>query len=159
MGIPPKVYIETSIISYLSARPSRDVITHAHQMITVEWWHQALPRVEAYVSPFVLAEAGRGDPEAAARCLKLVERLPILPSTEAVEELARVYVKERLVPAAEFLDALHLALASYHGLDYLLTWNCRHIAAAEVRRRIAFINRQEGVGFPILCTPEGLMEI
>jgi predicted nucleic acid-binding protein len=154
----PTVYIETSVFSYLAARPSRDVIAHAHQMLTVEWWDRSLPRVEAFASAIVLEEASRGDPEAAVRRIRLIEQMDFLPTPPEVEALARTYIDANLIPESQLYDALHLAIASVHAIDYLLTWNCKHIAAATVRRGLAAINIREGFGIPVLCTPEELLE-
>jgi len=155
----PSVYIETSIVSYLAARPSRDVVVLGHQAITVEWWQTCLSRVRPFVSDFVLTEAAKGDAEAARRRVEALKGIPLLSTSQQVELLARTYIREKLVPESEPVDALHLALASANDIDYLLTWNCRHIAAATVRRRIAAINVREGCSVPILCTPEELMDV
>jgi len=154
----PSVYIETSVISYRVARPATDVIVYAHQLLTNQWWERALPHVQPFVSRYVWTEAGRGDAAMAAKRLALLDPPCVLPTTPEAEELARMYLAERLAPINEVNDALHLSLASVHGIDYLLTWNCRHIAAAEIRRRVAIINTREGNRVPILCTPEELME-
>ena len=106
----------------------------------------------------MLNEAGRGDPDLARRRLPALAALPVLPTTPAVEALASKYMSEGLVPVSEPLDALHLSSASVHGIEYLLTWNCRHLAAASVRRRLTAINERAGHPVPIVCTPEELME-
>jgi predicted nucleic acid-binding protein len=134
------------------------LIILAHQLITAEWWERALPRLAPFVSRYVISEAGKGDPSVAAKRLKATESFPVLPTPLEAEELAARYIAEELVPKGEIYDALHLALASYHRIDYLVTWNCRHIAAASVRRRVAALNSKLGVGVPVLCTPEELME-
>ncbi len=157
MGVPA-VYIETSIVSYLTARPSRDVVTLGHQSLTLEWWEAVLPKVRPVTSRITLMEAGKGNPEAASRRLAALEPIMILSVSLEAESLARTYLEEKLIPEQAELDALHLALASAHGVDYLLTWNCRHLAAAVVRRRLASINTREGFPIPVICTPEELME-
>ncbi len=121
MTSAPSVYIETSVVSYLVARPSKDVVTLAHQIITVDWREARLQFVRPFVSPYVIEELGRGNPSAAERRLAAVREIPVLPSTPDAEDLARVYLAERLLPEGELADALHLALASAHALDYLLT--------------------------------------
>ena len=154
----PTVYIETSVVSYLVARPSRDVIVLGHQVITAEWWEKSLPRVDAFTSQAVLVEAAKGDPDAARRRLSALEGIPIVPESPTADNLARTYISEKLIPQSVAYDALHLALASVFEIEYLLTWNCRHLAAANIRKAIWDINRREGFSTPELCTPEQLME-
>ena len=133
--MPPRVYVETSVISYLAARPSRDLITTARQQITHEWWRRRRPNFEVFVSQLVLDEARAGDPDAATRRAKLLANLPLLDITSVSVGLAR-----RLI-----------------GVDYLLTWNAAHIANAECRPRAERTCRAHGYEPPVLCTPDELM--
>lgn len=158
MAAPPTVYIETSVVSYLVARPSRDVVVAGHQVITVEWWETRLPRLRACVSDFVMEEARKGNPEMAQARLQVLSGLSLLAAGPEAERLAAIYVQKGLIPGSEPGDAAHLAIATAHGMDYLVTWNCRHLASAAVRRRVSEINAREGHGSPIICTPEELME-
>lgn len=158
MATPPTVYVETSVVSYLVARPSRDVVVAGHQVITVEWWETRLPRLRGCVSDFVIEEARKGNAEMARARLDALVHLPLLPATSEAERLAEIYVREGLIPLGEPGDAAHLAVATAHGVDYLVTWNCRHLASAVVRRKVAAINTREGHGVPVICTPEELME-
>ncbi|MBI5153944.1 type II toxin-antitoxin system VapC family toxin [Candidatus Poribacteria bacterium] len=155
----PSVYIETSVVSYLVARPSRDIIMCGHQILTQEWWERALPKVQGFVSPAVIDEIRRGDPLAAQRRLSAVQPLAILPFTQEVSRMAGIYLRELLIPESEPYDTLHLAYASVHAVDYLITWNCRHLASALVQRRIGAINKREGYPYPGICLPEELMEV
>ena len=154
----PTLYMETSIVSYLTARPSRDLIALAHQEITRKWWSDALPKFQVFISEVVIDEAKRGDIEAARKRLKALEDFAGLPILQEVEDLAEVYMKEFNLPPDASRDALHIAVASVHAIDYLLTWNCSHIANGVVRKRIREINTREGFSIPIICTPEELKD-
>ena len=154
----PKVYIETSIISYLTARLSNDLRVAANQSITIEWWETRRRHFELFVSELVTAEAHRGNPDLAQRRLNAIGPLPKLDVTEEVRELARNLVSEGPIPDVAEMDAYHIAVAAVNGMEYLLTWNCTHIANAVMRPRIEEICRQEGFEPPIICTPQELME-
>lgn len=158
MTAKPSVYIETSVVSYLVARPSRDPVVKGHQVVTREWWDTRLPLIRGLASPAVVAEASRGDAREVRKRLGVLADLDLLAGGPEIEALAGVYVARRLIPESSPLDALHLAYASFHRVDYLLTWNCRHLASAVVRSRVAAINREQGRATPTICTPEELME-
>jgi predicted nucleic acid-binding protein len=153
-----RIYLETTIISYLAARPSRDLRVAAHQQATAEWWAGGRHDFELYVSQLVLEEAAAGDADAAARRLGLIEGLDFLNLTEACLALAEKLVADGSVPAEAEADALHIAVAAVHGMDYLLTWNCRHIANAMMRTRIQRSCFEAGYDAPVVCTPEELLE-
>jgi predicted nucleic acid-binding protein len=150
------VYIETSIVSYLTARPSRDLLVAAHQQLTVAWWDQQRSYYEIFTSQVVLAEARAGDPDAAQRRVAVLEHLPLLDVTDAAITLAAALVSGQALPAQAAQDALHVAVACVHGIEYLLTWNCAHLANARLRSRIEQICREAGYVPPIICTPEEL---
>ncbi len=152
-----RLYVETTVISYLAARTSRDVIIKAHQEVTRAWWLKRRKDFEMMVSDVVLEELGRGDKAAAARRLGYARNLNAVLSTEPAIALARLLVKQRAVPVAAQVDALHIGVAAVHGADYLLTWNCRHIANAEMRAKIGAVCRDAGYEPPVICTPEELM--
>lgn len=147
-----RVYIETSVISYLTARASRDVIVAGNELSTREWWDQRAA-YEVYVSQLVLDEAGRGDRSAAARRLHALRDLPLLEAVPEARALASALVLAAALPPNAEADAAHIALATVHGLDVLLTWNCAHIANAAMRPRIEDICRAAGFEPPIICTP------
>ena len=151
------VYVETSIISYLAARPSRDLITAAHQQVTHTWWQERRPEFDLYASQVVLDEAAAGDPEAATRRAGLLAELPLLDITAEVAELAAALIERVPLPARAGADAAHIAIAAYHRIDFLLTWNSAHIANAEMRPRIEQVCRESGFPAPALCTPDELM--
>ena len=152
----PKVYLETTIISYLAARPSRDIIIAAHQELTNEWWENRRRRFDLFVSQLVIQEAKSGDKEAARKRLGLLEPIPLLELNDKVISLARILMNDAIPPKA-VEDALHIAVATIHGMDYLLTWNCKHIANAEKEHAIATVCRSNNFEPPIICTPEELM--
>ena len=154
----PSVYLETSVISYRVARPSRDVIVLARQEITAEWWDSVLPHLDAYVSPVVLDEIIGGDKQAQALRLQLVDKNPLLPVDQRIISLADVICEEIHLPERAQADAYHIAIPSVHGIDYLVTWNCKHIANAFLLRKIDRIVRAKGYTMPVVCTPEELME-
>lgn len=153
----PSLYLETTIPSYLGARPSRDLIIAAHQQITHEWWTQAKIKYDLYISQTVLDEIILGNEEAADRRLSFVEDLPILPVTDKIEVLAEKYITELHLPPKASLDAVHLACVVENKLDYLLTWNCKHLAHGETIRHLQILNLRLGLSTPIILTPEELL--
>ena len=150
------VYLETSIISYLVARPSRDLIVAAHQQITQEWW-QFRDEYELIVSELVVAEASRGDTTASGQRLAILKEVKRLALSEQARTFARQLVSARLVPTNAAADALHIAAAATGGADFLLTWNCAHIANATTRPIIEGWFRARGIMPPVICTPEELL--
>jgi predicted nucleic acid-binding protein len=154
----PAIYIETSVISYLVARPSRDIIVAAHQQITSDWWDQHRHHYDLFISQVVLDEARAGDKQEAAKRLAAIQDLPSLEINEDVIQLAEGLVQSNAIPNNAAQDALHIAIACVNGVDYLLTWNCKHIANAKMRSRIDMVCRDAGYVPPIICTPEELEE-
>jgi predicted nucleic acid-binding protein len=153
----PRVYLETSVISYLTAWPSRDLVKAAHQEITREWW-SARARFELYVSQLLLDEASGGDREAARLRLESISGIPVLAASPEASVLAQQLVAQGSLPPKAAADALHIAIAAVNSVDYLLTWNCTHIANAAMRHKIEAICRRSGYEPVVLCTPEELME-
>lgn len=152
-----KVYIETTVPSYLAARPSRDLLTAAHQQITRDWWEMRRAAFDLFVSELVIEESAAGDPAVAARRRELLTDIPILPMNGGILSLAEALVNQGPVPATAVADALHIALATVYACDYLLTWNCRHIANAQVERAARQLASRLGYELPTICTPEELM--
>ena len=148
----PSVYIETTIPSYLTAWRSPELVMAANQEATRSWWDTARPRFELFISGIVLDEASRSDPEAVERRVSVLEGLPELDLSEQAEALARQLLAGAALPAKATTDALHIAIVTVHGIDYLLTWNCKHIANARMRPRIESICRTAGYEPPIICT-------
>jgi predicted nucleic acid-binding protein len=155
----PKVYIETTIISYLAARPSRDLIVAGHQQITHEWWQTARPNFAAVSSQLVAREAGAGDSEAAAARLALLTGLTLLEISEEALTLAQRLLQAKAIPQDFPEDALHVAVAVVNGIEYLLTWNYKHLANAGMRSKIEATCRELGYEAVVICTPEELMEV
>lgn len=152
-----KVYLETTIVSYVVASPTDDIIQAAHQQVTREWWARR-QRFDLFVSRPVLAEAARGDATAASRRLETLAGIPLLSVNPRVAALARTLIRSGTLPAKAKLDAVHVAIAAVNGMDYLLTWNLRHLANAAIRGKIEQVCRKVGIHPPIICTPEELME-
>lgn len=153
-----KVYVETSVISYLTARPSRDLVVAANQEVTREWWAAARKRFALYISEMVVQEISAGDPCAASERTRVVESVPILAITPEALALAKRFLAARIIPDKAAPDALHIALATVYGMDHVVTWNCRHIANALSQRALAQISRACGYEPPVMCTPLELME-
>jgi predicted nucleic acid-binding protein len=151
------VYIETSIISYLTSRPSKDIIAAAKQQLTSNWWERKRGEFQLYISSVVEDEVSKGDRSAAENRLAQIVDLPRLATTAEVVTLATALVHRRIMPAKAIDDALHFALAAVHGVDYLLTWNCRHIDNAEKKPLFRKLCQEMGLPFPEICTPEELM--
>lgn len=151
------VYVETSVLSYLTARPTRDVIAAARQQVTFEWWNTCRTRFLVFVSPLVDQEARRGDPDAARRRVEALADLPTLETVEDAYDLAAALIAEGALPSSAEYDATHIALAAVHGMDYLLTWNCRHIDNAETKPVVRSVCATHGYTCPEICTPEELM--
>ncbi len=152
-----RVYLESSIISYLAARPSRDLVTAARQQLTHEWRTRRRSAFEPCISELVIAEVAAGDPDAAERRVQLIRELPSLSISEEAIALARDLAQSAGLPARAAVDALHISLAACHGIDYLLTWNSTHIANAEFRPKVERACRENGYEPPVLCTPDELM--
>jgi predicted nucleic acid-binding protein len=153
----PKVYLETTIPSYLTARPSRDLIMAANQETTHEWWTCWSGDFDLYVSQLVFEEASAGDSGAARKRIEPIRLLARLDITNQAMMLSKRLVAEIPLPAKARTDALHIAVAAVHGMDYLLTWNCAHIANASMRLRIEAICREMGCEPPVICTPLELL--
>lgn len=153
----PSVYVETTIPSYLTAHPSRDLVIAAHQQITHDWWRNARDRFELYISEAVLNEIRGGDPDAAARRLAIVDDLPVLQLTDDVRNLVHEYDRRLGLGGRARADLPHLAFAVSYQMDYLVTWNCRHIANGEVIRRLLDANAELQRQTPLLLTPEEIL--
>jgi hypothetical protein len=155
--VKPRVYLETTVPSYLTAWPSRDLVRAAHQQITREWWQHRRGEFEVFISPVVLQECQAGDPIAAAERFEVIRDLPLLEQTEEATALAQTLLREVPLPDRAAADALHIAIAAVNGMDYLLTWNCTHIANAALRDSIESICLDGDYQPPTICTPEELL--
>ena len=149
------VYVETTIVSYLTARPSRDVVLAAHQTLTRDWWRKR-SAYQLWVSQLVLDEAAAGDQLLRARRLRALRGIPVLLLTDAATQLAKELVLQGALPEKATVDAFHIGVAAAHQMKYLLTWNCKHLANAAMRGTIEAVCRSEDLSPPIICTPEEL---
>ena len=151
------VYLETTFISYLVARPSLDLLVAAHQQITQDWWANRRSEFECSVSQVVIDEASLGDPAEVKKRLAVINDLPTLDVTDDAKALAKAIMAAGILPPHAFPDAAHVAVSAAHAVDYLLTWNCKHLANAQIARRIEVVCERLGCQMPIICTPEALM--
>jgi hypothetical protein len=153
--VKPRVYVETTVISYLTALPTRDLVRAAHQQITTEWWARR-DAFELFVSDAVIEEMRLGDEAAARRRLGAADGIARLATTLEAQALAKALLREAALPTKAAIDAVHVAVATVSGMNYLLTWNCTHIANAVTRPRIETVCRNNGFDPPTICTPEEL---
>lgn len=147
------VYIETSILGYLTARPTDNLIVKANIKVTQDWWDEYHNSLTLYTSEIVEDEALKGDPTIAIQRLALLQTLTFLDLTPEATELAQEFLEQSNLPAKAANDALHIAIATVYGLNYLLTWNCKHMANAKIQRKLSTISRDFGYNLPFICTP------
>ena len=152
----PKVYIETSVVSYFTNRPGRDIVTAARQQVTREWWEESLNQFDVYISALVLEEASGGNPISAEKRLEALKGIPVLETTDAAADLAAALVEVGPIPERNSEDALHIALAITNGMDFLVTWNFHHINNAKMKKGIARTAEENGYECPVICSPEEL---
>lgn len=154
----PRLYIETTIPSYLTARPSKDLRLAADQQTTRDWWDLQRNEYDLFVSAAVLDEAADGDAAFAAKRLEALDGIPQLATTDTADALVARLLDEQIIPAIAALDAVHLAIAAAHSMDFLLTWNCTHIHNPHLERRIQAACRACGFTCPVICTPAELLQ-
>ena len=147
------IYLESSVVSYLAARPSRDLVVAGNQQVTRDWRETRRGKCELFVSEVVVAECAAGDPTAAAERRAFLAGLPVLTTTEEAEALADALLSTMALPRKAALDALHIGLAAANGIDILLTWNCAHIANPFMQPQINAACVEFGVIPPTICTP------
>ena len=153
------MYVETSVISYLAAYPSRDIIVIANQQATHEWWAERSGYFDLFASQLVVQEAEYGDAEAISRRQETLSRCTLLDITQDAVALAEKFVEQGAINKKAVEDALHVAIAAVNGMDYLITWNFKHIANAAIRANIELVCRINGYEPPVICTPLELMEV
>ena len=151
------VYIETTIVSYLVANPSRDPLVAAHQTLTREWWQNERQHYQCVTSQEMLREALLGDPEMSRRRSESLAGLTVLEVGESTRNLARELLAENLLPPAAASDAIHAAVSSLQGVNILLTWNCRHLANPHLLGKLRSFMARHGLALPEVCTPIELM--
>jgi predicted nucleic acid-binding protein len=152
----PKAYIETSVLSYLTSRPHADIVVAGHQEVTKVWWTSVANSFELVASELVVQEASAGDSSAAQLRLQALRGVDLLELDETALDLAQRLVDSGAIPANAVEDAIHVAICAAHGIEYLVTWNCRHIANAVMRGQIESVCRSAQLEPPIICTPDEL---
>ncbi len=148
-----KIYIETSVVSYLVARPSKDIIIAAHQASTSDFWVQ-LDNHEVFISEIVIQEASRGDEQQIRRRMELLENFNVLKIDNNIREIAREILTQNVIPSKCPEDALHIAVAAANGMDIIVTWNFKHINNPFIRKKVRYIVEEKGWGCPEICSPE-----
>lgn len=154
----PTVYIETTIVSYLTAWPSTDLIRAAQQQTTQLWWKQQRDRFDLLCSELVILECSAGDQQAAADRLKAIQGIPLLPLTQEATRVADAILAARAIPANGSRDAAHVGICAVHGVEFLLTWNFKHLANAQMQDSIREACMAQGYSPPIICSPDALSE-
>ncbi len=152
------VYLETSVVGYATSRPSRDLLVVGRQQVTRQWFELWAEAYDLFVSQLVVNESLKGDASAAKERAAFLEGIPRLGLTDDAGELAEEFIKRGVLPRTAAEDALHIAVAAVHGVEYLLTWNYKHIANATMRQAIERACRDAGYEPPVICTPEELTD-
>ena len=153
----PKLYLESTIPSYLVARPSRDVILAGQQKCTRDWWSKRAEDFEIFVSDIVFSEISSGETAMAGKRMELVKPFGVLPINQSVIGLADAMIHGGPLPEKAARDATHIALSAVHGMHFLLTWNCTHIANARMYAKMREICETHGFDCPVICTPDELL--
>ena len=152
-GKKPSVYLETSVISYLTSKPSLNIVTLANQQVTREWWEKERNFYDLFISGSVLDEISQGDLEASSSRLEKVKEIKVLTIDNQVQELSNLFIESRLIPPKAYEDALHLSYAIVQKIDILLTWNCKHLANHEILRMFQRMCNPLNLTLPDICTP------
>jgi hypothetical protein len=155
--VKPKLYLESTIPSYLVARPSRDTILTGQQKCTRDWWNKRAAHFEIFVSEVVIGEISCGETAMAARRMELIKPFARLESNDAVKALTHALVHGGPLPEKAVRDAAHIAFSAVHGMHFLLTWNCTHIANAMMYAKMREICGAHGRACPVICTPDELL--
>jgi hypothetical protein len=153
----PKIYLETSVISYLTGQLSRDLITAGRQQITHHWWENRKNDFQLFVSDPVWEEASLGDPQAVDNRLSVLRKIPQLEVTPEALEFAKFLIANTPYPDNAKVDALHIAVAADQQMAYILTWNFKHIANASIRSKLEVLAQSRNLKLPTICTPEELL--
>lgn len=156
MGEQSTVYIETTIPSFLTALPSKNLIVAGKQEVTRQWWEKRKANYHLCASQYVLDEASIGDEAAARKRMEALDRIELLEVDEEVIRLVKVIMTTGLIPSKAETDAGHIAVSARHGIDFMITWNCTHIANAEILGRLNYIVSEAGYFLPTICTPDEL---
>lgn len=154
-----KVYIETTVVSYLTAKPSRDIVIAGHQEATRELWTKLSSRYETYVSALVVQEAGKGNPNQSQMRLAAIAKFSMLDIDDEALSLAEKIVAKKGIPVEYPEDALHIAVAAVNGIEVIITWNFAHLNNPFTRKKVRNIVEAEGYSCPEVCSPEELLEV
>ena len=152
------VYLETTVIGNIAGRMHPDPKIAARQQVTREWWTTAPDRYDLYVSEITIEECGDGDPDAAKERIDLVRNIDLIETSAEAEELAELLVNRLAVPASEPRDALHIVIATVNAVQFIVTWNFKHILNPHLQTKIANACREGGYDPPVICTPQQLLE-
>ena len=147
------VYLETSVISYLTSKPSQNIVTLANQQVTRQWWEKERNLYDLFISGSVLDEISQGDAKASSSRLEKVKEIKVLSIDNQVQELSNLFIESRLIPPKSYEDALHLSYTIVQKIDILLTWNCKHLANLEILRMLQNICNPLNLTLPDICTP------
>jgi predicted nucleic acid-binding protein len=153
------VYIETTVVSYLTAKPSRDIMIAGHQEATRELWAKLSSRYETYVSALIFEEVGRGNPDQAQMRLSAIAQFPMLDIDDEARSLAEKIIAKKGIPTEYPEDALHIAVAAVNGIEVIITWNFAHLNNPFTRKKVRKIVETEGYNCPEICSPEELLEV
>ena len=153
------VYVETSVIGYLASRPGADIIFAANQLMTLEWWNDHRSKFELFASQAVVDECSAGDPTAARERLVFLDGIPVLAVNAMTRNLAQELIRRVGLPAKAAVDAVHIATAALNKIDYLLTWNCKHIANPAFRHKIEDVLGDADLRSPVICTPQEILNV
>ncbi|RPI76458.1 MAG: PIN domain-containing protein [Desulfobacteraceae bacterium] len=153
------VYIETTVVSYFTAKPSRDIMIAGHQEATRELWAKLSTKYKAYVSALVYQEAGKGNPEQAKMRIAVIAEFPMLDIDDETRSLAEKIIAKKGIPTEYPEDALHIAVAAVNGIEVIITWNFAHLNNPFTRKKVRKIVEAEGYGCPEICSPEELLEV
>ena len=153
------VYLETSVTGYLASRPGSDIVFAANQLLTLQWWNDHRERFDLFVSQAVVDECSAGDPVAARERLVFLDEIPVLAINSNTRILAQDLLRRVGLPPKAVIDAVHIATAAQNKMDYLLTWNCKHIANPSFRRKIEEVLEDAGLLAPVICTPQELVNV
>ena len=154
-----RLYIETTVVSYLTAKPSRDIMVAGHQEATRELWPELSAKYETYISALVFEEARKGDPDQAQMRIEAIEPFPMLDIDDEARTLAQKIITGKGIPVEYPEDALHIALAAVNGIEVVITWNFAHLNNPFTRKMVRQIIEGEGYGCPEICSPEELLEV
>jgi len=152
------IYIETTVVSYLTSKPSRDLMVASHQEATRELWEKLSIKYKSFVSALVFQEAGKGDQNQAEMRLAAMANFPMIDIDDEAQSLAEKIIAKKGIPGEYPEDALHIAVAAVNGIDVIITWNFAHLNNPFTRKKIRMIVEAEGYSCPEICSPEELLE-